>query len=903
MVSQVAFGQELCKSTIYDQATGKPVSKATVIYVKERGGKLLGFGRTNGFGRLTTNLPTNDSLKIFVKHSRYIPLELNSYPCKDTLRLYPKSKVLKEVIVTGNKAVTMNGDTVSFVADSFKVPAGATVEDLLKRLPGVQVATDGTIKSNGKKIERVLVDGDDFFGNDATVATRNLEASMIDKVEVIDVESAKSRATGESDAEKAKIINLKLKEDAKKGYFGKVKAGYSNTNRYESTNMANVFKGKLKAGVYAIFDNINARMSWQDRQDMGMGNGNWYYDEDLDQWIGPDGENGSNGMWGFIPGNMHVGALFSKQFEDGSGKISANYSNKRSRYTGNILTSNTMLLNDIRRSTSSVNQADITNSKHDFDLRYEYRIDTSNKVSVAFGTRIQNNDGVNVWSEEILVDSTLTNKNQRENPFQFDRQKYDLGAEYEHKFKKKGRFAGLTLGILSSNQISESNNIQNGNQYDSMGNTTPLTLDQLRTNYDQNRNFKAAITYIEPLIKDKLFIDFGLSGLMNNSKSFNNTYNKQSGIYDQRIDALSNNYRYDVNAYSQAIKLRYKSKKIESSLGAKLQESNLNQVFLDSGKSGLERSFLFLLPNYQFMWKYKRNSNLTFNFNTNVTPPQLMQIQPFVNNSNPQNITSGNPNLTPSYVYRFSLSNSFWYPISQSNLWTSINYRRIQQDIVSQTSVDETGNVRQSYTQVDGNYSINGNTYYSFLFKPWKIQVSNGLNGNFNQTSQVVNNVITPSERIFLSYWANLNKTIDSTYTAELSFNIDYSKTTIANRPSNNTQYGISISSSHDYTFKNKIKLSSEITANILPPSGAYATSQSFYLLNAGIERSFLTDNAMTAKLFFYDILGQNRAVNRYVSDNNINESINQALTQYVMLSLTYKFKNKRKGNEEDTGL
>lgn len=897
--------QTNCKVIVYDQLTHKPIQKTTVTMVHERSGKLLGYNHTNGFGRVNIALNSVDSVKVILHHSKYVPYFLKGYRCKDTLFLYPQSKVIKEVLIQGKRAVTMNGDTVSYIADSFKVPAGSSVEDLLKRLPGLQVSKDGSIKAQGKKVERVLVDGDDFFGNDATVATRNLEASMIDKVEVIDVESQRAQTTGESDADKTKIINLKLKEDAKKGFFGKTKQAYTNTNRYESTNMVNLFRGKLKAGVYGIADNMEARMDWQDRQDLGLGSGNWYYDEELDDWVEQGGDMSLGNTAGVIPQNIKSGLIFSKQFDDGKGRISANYRYNQSQHRGSQYANNSLIYEGGKRNTATENKINTTTTKNNVQFYVERQVDSLNKFRFKTNVNILSNNGENQMIQNIMKDSTLVNSSIRENPTNAQKANYDIQGEWEHKFKKKGRFFGLASNLIFTNLTSEGLNMLNGYTYDSLGNSKTQRLDQFRANYDRSTSIKISSTYIEPLIKDKLYLDVAASALLNLHQSYNNTYNNtgQNG-YTDLVAGLSNNYKYNANAYSQGLNIRYKSKKIETNLGLKVQETSMNQIALDSGRVGIQRDFYYLLPNYKFTWKYKRNSSFNLGFSTGVTPPQLSQIQPFIDNENPQYITEGNPSLKPSYSYRFNVSNSFWYPVSQTNLWTSFNLRLIENDIVSTSTIDELGNVRQSYTQVNGNYAINGTSWYSFRFKPWDIEVGNSVNFGHNRSSQIVNNVINPSTRWNIRYWLNLSKTVDSLLESGMTLGANYSKSNVANSSyNNNEQIQYEFNTNHTLTLPLKIKVIGEFNAVIMPVSNSYTQNQSYYLLSAGLERSFLKENVLTARLYFYDILGQNRSVFRYIGSNQINETINQALTRYVMLSLMYKFKNKSKSNSNESGL
>lgn len=889
---------------VVDQVTGKPVNKASTILVRSRNGKLIGYARTNGLGHSSLVSADLDSLKLIVNHSKYVPLILKDYRCKDTVFLYPLNRVIKEVIIKGTRAVTLNGDTVSYIADSFKVPPGSNVEDLLKRLPGIQVAKDGTIKANGTKVERVLVDGDDFFGNDATIATRNIEASMIDRVEVIDVESQRTQATGETEDQKVKIINLKLKNDAKKGFFGKTKQGYSNTNRFESTNMLNVFRDKLKISAYALGDNLNTRLDWQDRQDMGLSQ-NWYYDEDLDEWTNSEGDLEGGNTFGVIPRNIKTGAMISQQFEDGTGAVNAKYNYNNQKFDGDQSNSNTLIFDQGKRSTQTSNRVNSETQKSNIGLSIEKRIDTLNKIFVTAKVATQKSDGENIANQLISLDSNLTNSSLRQNTYNSRVENYQAKIDFSHKFKKKGRFGGLS-GDLSFNRNDNSGkNIMTGKLFDLAGSSALQSIDQSRSNYNKSSTIKLSSIYLEPLVKESLVLEGAASLLINQHKSFNNTFDKNvlTSEYTDLISSLSNNYTYNVLALSQQLKLRYKSKKIEMSVGAKLQETNLSQTNLDSTKLNLRRGFVYALPNTKFMWKYKRNSNLSLNFTTTITPPSLQEIQPFVNNFNPQFIVKGNPNLIPSYNYRFSLQNTFWYPVSQSNLWSNVSLRLTENDIVPSTDIDEKGNVTQTYVQVNGNYVLNGNLYYSFQIPSLQLNVNPGLNFSHTKSSQFNNGVNNQSMRNDGGFSMSFSKTIDSLLTSDLSFNLDYTKTNVSNSSFNNNElFTYRVSTEHKLSLPWKFKLTGELNWRYMPVGNSFNQDQSFVLLNAGLERSFMKDNSIILALNFYDILNQNRTVTRYFTNNQIYESIQQALTRYGMLSLTYKFKNKAKSQENENG-
>ncbi len=899
--SKENFAQTECLIILRDQVTNKPINHAAGILIHEKNGKLLGFNRTNGLGKTTIATHSLDSLKLLIFHPKYVSYTSKNVKCADTIRLYPQNKVIKEVIVKGNKAITMNGDTVSYIADSFKVPPGANVEDLLKKLPGLIVEKDGTIKANGLKVERVLVDGDDFFGNDATIATRNLDASMIDKVEVIDAESKRSQTTGETD-DKVKIINLKLKNEAKKGYFGKTKQGYTNTDRYESTNMIHLFRDKLKLAGFLIADNIKANLDWQDREDLGIG-GNWYYDEDLDTYTNSEDAGNFGQSYGVIPRSVKIGTNFSQKFDDATGSLGATYNMNSRDLEGNQINRSTLLYDTFKRSTENINSVNSNMQKHTINMFMEKRIDTLNKLYMYAKVNILNNNGRNTTNQSILNDSNLVNFSQKENPFTNHQETYDFNFEFDHKFKKKGRFSGISAKYTYVKNLNEALNIMNGQIYEGGLNPVIQTLNQSRQNYGNTSNLRLSTSYIEPLIKDKLSLEIDLSMLYNQQNSFNNTFNKNviNNQYLDLVSNLSNNYKYNLLALSQLVKLNYKSKKLDMNFGAKLQESSLIQDNLDSGDINLKRNFLFLLPNYRITWKYKRNSNLSFNFNTNVTPPSLEKLQPFTNNINPQNISVGNPNLIPTYNYNFSLRNSFWYPVSQTNLWSNFSVRIRENDIINKTEVKENGEVIESYEQVNGNYNLNGNINFGFVLKNLKINIDPGLSFRHNKSSQIINNSLNANYTNSLNAWLNISKSIDSLLQSDLSISMGASQSFSDNRSENN-QSNYNINWDNALTLPLKFKLKTEIGWSLVPATNSFADNQSFVLLNAGIEKLLLKDNSLIIGLNAYDILNQNRTIFRNVYGNFINETINQAITRYIMFTINYKFKSTSKKQDNDKG-
>ncbi|MFY7861183.1 MAG: TonB-dependent receptor domain-containing protein, partial [Chitinophagales bacterium] len=377
-------------------------------------------------------------------------------------------------------------------------------------------------------------------------------------------------------------------------------------------------------------------------------------------------------------------------------------------------------------------------------LEIDKRIDTANKIDFEFSGAVYGDDGRYHTMNNIFQDSTLINASESVSPYVTRNETYNFKSNIEHKFKKKGRVVTGSADYKFSKMSNLSTNEMVTRTVLKTGDTVLANFDRFNSNQSNTNNVKLAVQYIEPIIKEKLNIVFDLNMLYSKDNTYQNTYDRNavSGEFSDLVRNMSNNYNYDVLAFSQKLALNYKSKKIDFGIGSKFQETKLFQNNLDSGNADLNRSFFFVLPNASVNWKYRRNSSLNLNFNTSIKPPTLAELQPYTSNSGPLFLQIGNPNLVPTYNYRFSLRNSFWYPISQSSLWSSINFTMKENDIVQNVTLKENGEQIQTYTQVNGNFDLRGNAYYSFHIKKLDLNVNPGANFSYGKSSVVNNSIV-----------------------------------------------------------------------------------------------------------------------------------------------------------------
>lgn len=892
--ASLTTAQSVVTLHVYDEFNQAPVSRATIAVVKAADSSLIYHTRTNSQGKARLSMPGKPKAYLFlVTHYKFLEMgffSLNTY--NDTFFLFPKNKVLSQVNISTNKAITLTGDTISYVADSFKLKPNASVEDLLKKLPGIQIDKDGTIKAQGERVEKILVDGDDFFGQDASVATKNLDAKMVDKVEVIDSKSNKAKSTGVDDGEKVKVINLKLKEEAKKGFFGKLEAGATNTKRYLANGMINYFNKDVKTSAYLLTDNMNNFVSWNDRSDFGIGN-NWQYDDDLDTWINKEGNYEND--YGVIPRRIQGGAFYSQKLQDKTGKITTKYAYNNRKFDGNQISTNKTIYEGREQTAIQDHYVNSDNNQHKIATYFEKQLDSFQNLKIELEISNAKTEYYNLNTSKVLLDSVRINSNQVSINSNGEKPIINLEGNYELKFKKPGRFVGLTAAYNFSNNTSTGITNTNALFFNSDIDSFVSNTDFLLASKIRNNSIKGSVVYIEPLYKENLFVEFGVSGLNNQFVSTRNTFSKLPGgdDFSQLIDTLSNNYNYKANVFSEYAKVFYKKKKANVEMGLKIQQSILQQGIIDSASFG--RNFNNFLPFFKFDWKYKRNSNFKFNFRTSIKAPSIDQIQPFRNNTNPLFITEGNKNLIPSTNYVFSIRNNFSQPIKKTNLWASATFKLIQDDIVSSLKIGSDGVRKQTYVQTNGNYNIDANLYYDFFMDKLGLGVSPGFTFRYGRGNSFTNDIENITKVTTYSPRVGLSKSIDSLVSFDVDLEFNYSQSTIENKfITKNNQYSWDITVENDWQLPWDMTLEAGLEWSIYPASSAFASQTSVALLSADLQKTILK-NTTTVKLGVYDILNQNRAINRSFFNNNVYESVSDALTRYIMLTVSYRFKSKEK--------
>jgi hypothetical protein len=903
-----AFSQKTNLSGVLtDGSEKKPVYNSVVALLTPTDSILYTFTRSDKEGKFNLKNVKAGNYILMTAHSQYadyvdaITVEEGEKKM-GTIALMSKINALREVIIkTGS--IRIKGDTTSYRASDFKVSENANVEELLKKLPGIQVDKNGTIKAMGETVEKVLVDGEEFFGDDPGMAVKNLRADAVKEVQVFDKKSDQAEFTGIDDGDTKKTINLKLKEDKKKGYFGKIDAANGPLtaidSRYNTNLMFSDFKGKRKLSAFLLNGNTGQDgLGWQDnekfggRDDISMNmddDGNVSY-----EWTGGnnDEEPYVDTENGFIK-NTNAGLQYSNKWND---KQTLNLSPKYNKqiYTNNKsrITQTQVGETQLNNNTSTVSNVNRSNFK--LNATYDVKLDSVNSIKFTAKTNFYNTESDEFTNGMTTGDNGLL-KNKQEKTFTTNSDKESLFASilYKHKFAKARRTFSVNsswnmLNTDSNNFLKSSNESYDGGIFSSRDD-----VDQNKIGEKTNQNIAVNVTYTEPIGK-KFALQFAHQITYNSGESNYLTYDYSdvTGKYDLIVNSLSNQFKQTITTNKPNIKLSYNAKKINYSFGSgfgftsfDLQDQTLNKEY--------KRNYTNFFPSANFSYKYKSNSNLRFNYQGATKQPTIDQLQPLRNNQDFFNQTLGNPDLKQSFTNSINISNSSYSILTESQFYQSISFRTTANLISYNKDIDpESAKTITKPINTNGNFS--GNFYFGYGFKVKKIDLSINLNPsiNFNKSVLSINNKISNSNTLNSGFSIYLNKSKEKKYEFSLSNNFSNSRSSTSQNDEiksfNTNNLGLDIG----VYFREKWKLSTDYNLYSRQKTSDFQTNLTNQLWNARIQRTFKNDE-FTAYIMVRDILNQNIGVQRYVYENTVSEEQNDRLKRYAMIGFTWNFKNK----------
>ncbi|MES2515750.1 MAG: TonB-dependent receptor [Bacteroidota bacterium] len=896
-----SYSQKLTISgNLQDTVAKTPLSNAIVMAVKLMDSTLVGFTRSDENGLFKLKPIPLDTYQVIISHPKFADMGYFIFGDKKNLEydfgkiiLQPKNVTLDEVTIFAFKdPIYYKGDTLVYTADSFKTKANATVEDLLKKLPGLKVDKDGKITSQGKAVDKVLVDGDEFFGADPTMATKNLAASSIESVQVYEKKSddVANSSTGE---ETQKILNLKLKDEAKKGYFGKISAASDFQNFHEGEVLANYFKKKLKISVFGLGSNTpNSSFDWGDMYKYGLSN-------EFNRQEGEDGEMmyySNNQQPQGIPQTIKTGFYFTDKLSKNT-KLNVNYTYNSSEVVSKTTKNSQYFLTDTSYNTNNVTQAVQKNEAHAINFGVEQRIDSLSDLFFTSKIKLINTNSASTDETDFLTSDNIRTRNTTINTssksFGYD---VANNLKYLKRFKKKDRLLTLTY----SNAFSQTNSdgILKTDNYSYADSAEFLTsVNQKKKGLTNNQSHLGGVSFIEPLTK-KIKVEASYDFMYYNSKQDKKALNNIGGEYNEVDSSLTNNFENIKQINRAGLKFIYEVKKMRFTIGTKARNVFVknDNIFKDQH---ITQNFNNILPFSTIRYKFSENKSLDVRYTTSSQNPTISQLQPVRDNSNPNFINIGNPNLLPTFQHAVNLNFNSWKSVSGKYTWMGFNYNYTNNDIVNSTTYDSIGRTISKAVNVNGNYNMSGYIGTSMPFFSKKFEVGPNFWASYNENKSFINELENRTKNIQSSLQLELRLNLEKVEAAISGYyNYNYVNSSLNSNSSKpySTQ-GMSARIGIELPAKFRVESNADYTINSQRSSGY---NINYLVWNANLSKKFFKNENFILGLYAYDILNQNISVDRDISSNVITDIKTNIISRYFLLKATFKFNSNKTKEEND---
>lgn len=828
------------------------------------------------------------------------------------LKMSQTSISLKAVEVTDTQIrVQQKGDTLQFNANAFKTNRDANAEDLVTKMPGITI--DGTgVKAQGENVQRILVDGKPFFGDDPNITLKNLPAEVIDKIEVFDRMSEQSQFTGFDDGQTSKTINIVTKKGLNSGEFGKLYGGAGENGRYIAGGNMNAFKDKRKFSVIGLTNNVN-QQNFANEDLLGI-TGN---STSGNNGGGRGGRGGGGGRGGPNSGGNNNNNNFQVGQQNGISTTHAlglNYSNewKKVELSGSYFFNNAennrrtilertfITQRDSGLFYSERNQANSTNFNHRVNLRIEYNIDTANSLVITPVLSQQRNR-----SRSILAGNYFTADSQER---QLDNGNNGFNSGYNfsnnilfrHRFKKRGRSASWNANVALNDQNANSDLRSLDNDF---LNDTITRIDQHSEQLTSSNTYSSNVAFTEPLGKSgQVQVNYTLSMTRSDTNKETFDINPETGDNLELDTLLTNVFKNTYLSNRGGASYRFNNRKVNIMTGLNFQHARLasNQDFPEQFE--LQRSFQNVLPQITFNYRFSQGQNIRIFYRTATNAPSVSQLQNVVNNRNPLFLRSGNPNLNQDYQHTLTLrygktnlkkASSFMLFVFGSYVKDYIGNATFQAEgdtVVNGVRLAQRGTQLTYPINVPENW--NARTFITMGLPLTVIKSNLNFNSgfNYNRTPALINGNTNLAHNYSISEGIVLGSNHES-----IDFTLSYTANYVIVK--NTLQTG---SDNNYFTHLSSLRLTWQPWKGFVFNSNLVNTiytglgeqfNQNIWFWNAAVGYKFLKDKTLDIRISGFDLLNQNRNISREVSDTFIEDAQTNALTRYFMLMVTYNLR------------
>jgi len=905
VLPQIILAQKspIVKGTVYDTLSKKGLPYATVSLVYAKDSTLYSFTRADSSGNFSFKQVPQGKYLLSSSYVGYTTI-WKDVDIKDATEMNLGNVAMTDITSMSNVTVTakrapvvMNGDTVEFNTENFKTKPNAVVEDLLKKLPGVTVDADGTVRVNGQRINKVYVNGKEFFTGDPKMATKNLDADAIDKVQVFDKKSDKAEFTGIDDGNSQKAINLKLKKDRNKSLFGRATAGAGENGRYDAQANINKFNGDQQMSFIGMANNVNKQgfsigdvFNFTGELSRGMRNGGSITirtdNDEIGNGLPVAGISQTQpGVANTIAGGLNYNDSWNKKTDLNASMVATDMHLDAQQ----LITRDYLLPGNNYRYTSAVNSTTDTRQQR-FNTTFEQKLDsfTSLKIvpSLAFQQRNSDshNDYVSVNDANIKLNEGYNYNTSKSEGYLFN-----TSMLLRKRFKKKGRTISMQYDGRFNNSTQNSTLNTKNTFFDAAGLPSQDTiLNQTAHTEGNTANNGLDVTYTEPIGKRSLF---ELSSFVNLSsgKSNKQTYDfdAASGKHDIQNALLSNDFTSNYTYYGGGINFRTNRANYNYTIGASLQQAQLKSVN-NSSDYTIKQQFTDVLPNAAMEYKFSKYKNVRFNYNTSTTQPTTAQLQPLLNVSDPLNIVAGNPELKRSYTHNVSINYFAADPATQKNFFAFLTGGVVKDAIIYADEIQSNGARTTAPINVNGTGYAYGSVNWGFPIRKIKSRFEIGADINYNRNISFINqqqnniNNVSFNPKVAYSYSKDdvISVRLDAvvrinkaTYSLQEQLNTNYLTQVYELELVNYAWWGLVLVNNFNYTVKTG-------------RAEGFNTKVPFW--NISLAKQFLKNKRAEIRFSVNDLLNRNTGISRTSNQNYIEDNRYNVLKRYCMVSFTY---------------
>lgn len=896
---------------ILHDTSGVAVSGATVMLLNPTDSTLVNFTAADKSGGFRFNSVKNEPFLLKVSHVAFMPhqMSISRSAVVDAnlgvITLTPFSQILMQVVVRDARApIRIHGDTVEYDVTTFKVPPGSTVEDLLRRLPGIEVDASGNVSAQGKDVKRIYVDGKSFFGEDPKTVTQNLGSEAISKVQVYDEKSDQAKLTGVPDPSLDKAMNLELKEEFKKGAFGKATLAGGTEERWAAKGNYNKFDEKQQFSFIGYANNINqSGVNWEDYREFQGQTGFSEYDN------GDFGFSGGGRIYYSSYSSMPINRDADRGFSNNSGAgVNYNFDNKKTQFNTSYFYSQSTLwldqqsyrqtfLKDSSYYTRDTLAMEDFRGNHSFSARMEHEFD-STRTLVA-----KANLSITPSSTENRKDQffSLSSGEQINNLFTSDTTesastRANASIVYGRRFKKAGKAYGISAGY-NYQQSSNDQWLTSLNRFFLAG-TPEEQIRQLNASTGTTSAVKSSAIYTDAI--SKMFFVEGFYNITYSSQGKNNQVDDLLPLDPARIDSLSLFYNNNVLYNRLGGSLRFANKGTNASVGIAVQNLDMTMAYApDQGEQWsvdpLKRSFLNYTPNVSVSQEFPNNVYLEANYSYQISEPQFSDLMPKPTISNPLYRNLGNPDLKPEKSHSIGTSLHYWAPASFASFGLNGSYELYDRKIVYNMTTDFIDSL--GYRTITRPENISGGDELSGYF--WssipviKTILSLNISGSFRigNSQAYINEDLNLTHTQGYSASVGINLTPGTKLQLYFSGRLGYTDIGYSIQAEQNQQIqNHSASATIRYQFIAKTFFESNFNYTLYR-NDRFGFDQTIPLWNASIRRVFGEKNRLEARFAAFDLLNKRLGITQTGAANYVLQTTASTLARYYMLSVSYNIR------------